>query len=70
MGLLADAIEVDLPGAWIDVDVLVPYARGDLLSRAHREGEVIAEEHGPDGTRLKARVPAALAGQFQATAHG
>ena len=24
MSLLADAIEVDLPGAWIDVDVLVP----------------------------------------------
>jgi len=70
MGHLADAIEADLPGAWIDVDVLVPYARGDLLSRAHREGEVIAEDHGPDGTRLKARVPAALAGQLQAAAHG
>ena len=70
MSLLADAIEVDLPGAWIDVDVLVPYARGDLLSRAHREGEVIAEDHGPDGTRLKARVPAALAGQLQGAAHG
>ena len=70
MSLLADAIEVDLPGAWIDVDVLVPYARGDLLSRAHREGEVIAEDHGPDGTRLKARVPAALAGQLKVAAHG
>lgn len=66
---LAAAIEADLPGAWVEVDVLVPYARGDLLSRAHREGEVIDEQHGPDGTRLKARVPAALAGQLQAEVH-
>lgn len=69
MDRLADAIEADLPGAWIDVDVLVAYSRGDLLSRAHSEGEVIAEEHGPDGTRLKARVPPALAGQLAAAAH-
>ena len=69
MGALADAIEADLPGAWVDVDVLVAYSRGDLISRAHREGEVIAEEHGPEGTRLKARVPASLAGQLQAAAH-
>ena len=69
MGLLADAVELDLPGAWVDVDVLVPYARGDLLSRAHREGEVLAQEHGSDGTRLKARVPAPLAAQLQAAVH-
>jgi GTP-binding protein HflX len=69
MDRLADAIEADLPGAWIDVDVLVAYSRGDLLSRAHSEGEVIAEEHGPEGTRLKARVPPALAGQLAAAAH-
>lgn len=70
MSVLADAIEADLPGAWIDVDVLLPYSRGDLLSRAHREGEVISEEHGAEGTRLKARVPPALAGQLQVAAHG
>lgn len=69
MDRLADAIDADLPGAWIDVDVLVAYSRGDLLSRAHSEGEVIAEEHGPEGTRLKARVPPALAGQLAAAAH-
>jgi GTP-binding protein HflX len=70
MAILADAIEADLPGAWVGVDVLVPYARGDLLSRAHREGEVVSEDHGVDGTRLQARVPAALAGQLQALPHG
>ena len=66
---LAEAIEVDLPGAWVEVNVLVPYTRGDLLSRAHREGEVLSEEHGDEGTRLKARVPPALAGQLQVRSH-
>ena len=66
---LGEAIEVDLPGAWVEVTVLVPYTRGDLLSRAHREGEVLSEEHGDEGTRLKARVPPALAGQLQVRSH-
>ena len=66
---LGEAIEVDLPGAWVEVNVLVPYTRGDLLSRAHREGEVLSEEHGDEGTRLKARVPPALAGQLQVRSH-
>ncbi|MCX8527468.1 MAG: GTPase HflX [Candidatus Nanopelagicales bacterium] len=66
---LGEAIELDLPGAWVEVNVLVPYTRGDLLSRAHREGEVISEEHGDLGTQLRARVPPALAGQLQARSH-
>jgi GTP-binding protein HflX len=61
---LLAAIETDLPTGLVDVDVLVPYARGDLLSRAHRTGEVLAEEHGQTGTRLRARVPEALAGEL------
>ena len=65
---LLEAIEEDLPGAWIEVDVLVPYSRGDLVSRAHRTGEVSAEEHGEQGTRLRARVPAALAAELTALA--
>ena len=61
---LREAIERDLPTHLVDVDVLVPYARGDLVSRAHRQGEVIGEEHGEVGTRLRARVPEALANEL------
>ncbi len=43
------------------VDVTVPYTRGDLVARLHDEGRVDATEHTEDGTRVKARVPAALA---------
>lgn len=45
----------------VTVDVTIPYSRGDLVARLHDEGRVDATEHHPDGTRVKARVPAALA---------
>ena len=45
----------------IAVDVTIPYKRGDLIARLHGEGRVDATEHTESGTRVKARVPAALA---------
>jgi len=45
----------------VDVDVLVPYDRGDLVARVHRDGEVIEERHEETGTRLIARVEPGLA---------
>ena len=53
------------------VDVVILYDRGDLVSRAHADGRVQQTEHISDGTRIKARVPVALAAtllrQFAAT---
>jgi GTP-binding protein HflX len=43
------------------VDVTIPYDRGDLIARMHSDGRVDATEHTESGTRIKARVPAALA---------
>ncbi len=63
---LLAAIDADLPTGLVEVRVLVPYARGDLVSRAHRHGEVRSVEHEADGTRLSARVPQALAGELLA----
>ncbi|MGH3411818.1 MAG: GTPase HflX [Marmoricola sp.] len=58
------AIETDLPHPDVEVTALVPYTRGDLLSRVHDHGEVIDVEHTGEGTRVKARVTAALAGEL------
>jgi GTP-binding protein HflX len=52
------------------IDVVIPYDRGDLVSRVHADGRVQQTEHNSDGTRIKARVPVALAAalrQFAAT---
>src|SRR5690625_1861707 len=43
------------------VDVVIPYVRGDLVAQVHEHGRVAQAEHGEGGTRIRARVPAALA---------
>ena len=61
---LRDALEAALPHRDREVRALVPYSRGDLVSRAHDEGEVLHVGHGPDGTELQARVPLPLAAEL------
>jgi GTP-binding protein HflX len=68
LAALRDAIEAALPRLDTQVRVIVPYERGDLLARAHADGEVLRAEHGSDGTLLEARVPPALAAQLEAAA--
>jgi GTP-binding protein HflX len=58
---LRAAIEARLPGPSNEVRALVPYQRGELVSRVHATGDVLAEEHTPDGTRIHAMVDGALA---------
>jgi len=61
---LRDLVAQELPKPSIDVDVLLPYDRGDLVSRLHDEAEVIASEHTLEGTRVKARVHPGLASEL------
>jgi GTPase len=49
-------IDVELPRPSVEIEVLVPYTHGRLVARAHTDGEVISEEHTPEGTLLKVRV--------------
>jgi GTP-binding protein HflX len=66
LAALRDAIEAALPRLDVQVKVTVPYRRGDLVARAHAEGEVLAVDHIADGTLLEARVPPGLAAQLEA----
>ena len=65
---LWEAIESRLPHPDVEVKLVVPYSRGDLVSRAHSTGEVVAFSHVEDGTLLEARVPAGLAAELHAAA--
>jgi GTP-binding protein HflX len=58
---LINAIEASLPRPKVEVRTLIPYSRGDLVSRIHEEGEILREQHLADGTALHARVDGALA---------
>ncbi|AWN29886.1 MULTISPECIES: GTPase HflX [Streptomyces] len=62
---LLTLLDEELPRPQVEIEVLVPYTQGALVSRAHAEGEVISEEHTADGTVLKARVHEELAAEFQ-----
>ncbi|MEU6933223.1 GTPase HflX [Streptomyces sp. NPDC046385] len=61
MEQLLALLESELPRPQIETEVLVPYTEGGLVSRVHAEGEVLSEEHTPEGTLLKARVHEELA---------
>ena len=68
LAALRDAIEAALPRLDAQVRLIVPYGRGDLVARAHADGEVLHAEHVADGTLLEARVPPGLAAQLEAAA--
>ncbi|GAA1695676.1 GTPase HflX [Kribbella sp. NPDC056951] len=61
---LREFLEGALPQPHISLDLLLPYDRGDLVSRIHSEGSVEQLEHTADGTRVTARVHPALAGDL------
>ena len=50
-----------LPRPDVEVDLTVPFDRGDLVSRAHADGEILTVDHVAEGTRLHARVDEGLA---------
>lgn len=50
------------------VQVVIPYARGDLTTAIYEQGSVLGERHTAEGTWIKARVPAALCGRLAAFA--
>jgi GTPase len=58
---LRERIAELLPKPDQEVEVLVPYARGELVARVHREGEVLTERHVEQGTVLHAKVRPDLA---------
>jgi GTP-binding protein HflX len=70
IGELLAAIDADLPRTLVDVDVVVPYERGDLLARVYREGDVVSVDHEERGSHLKARVAEDLARELDSVAAG
>jgi GTP-binding protein HflX len=58
---LRTQISARLPRPQVKVDVLLPYARGDLVSRMHDLGDIDELEHVANGTRITGRVSSDLA---------
>ncbi|SDL08422.1 GTP-binding protein HflX [Nocardioides sp. YR527] len=60
------AVETDLPRPGVEFSALLPYERGDLVNRIHQHGEIDHLEHTPEGTVVKGRANADLAGELAA----
>lgn len=65
---LVRRIETALPDPGVEIDVVVPYDRGDLVAQAHEHGQVLHTEYLDKGTRLHARVSPQLAEQIDGVA--
>jgi GTP-binding protein HflX len=63
---LLAAIEDALPHPNIEIEAVIPFSRGDLVSAIHERGEVISEEYLPEGTAIRARVDGSLAKRIEA----
>jgi GTP-binding protein HflX len=61
---LLDALSTHLRAMQPVVELHIPYERGDVLAAVHREGEVLVETHGDQGTVVQARLDAASRAQF------
>jgi GTP-binding protein HflX len=64
--LLKTAIEEALPHPAIEIEVVIPYNRGDLVNKFHRLGEIDLEAHEETGTRIRGRVDGRLESELLA----
>jgi GTP-binding protein HflX len=62
---LIKAIESSLPKPKVEINAIIPFSRGDLVSAVHEQGEIISEEYLPEGTKLHAMVGGALARKIE-----
>ncbi len=62
---LVKAIESSLPKPKVEINAVIPFSRGDLVSAVHEQGEIISEEYLPEGTMLHAMVGGALARKIE-----
>jgi hypothetical protein len=48
----------------VPMDILIPYAHGELVNLAHTHGFIEEVEHLETGTHLRGRLPLELAGRY------
>jgi GTP-binding protein HflX len=67
-GLLGERVEEFLDAHAIEVRLLLPYDRGDLLAALHREGRVVKTEPVDDGISVTAKISPAVVHRYEAFA--
>jgi GTP-binding protein HflX len=62
---LLHAIESSLPRPSVEINLVIPYNRGDLIHAIHERGEIFTEEYVAEGTSIHARVDGGLAQRIE-----
>lgn len=62
---LLAGIEGELFESYLEIDVLMPFERGDLLSHFHEDGQVQEVMNSEEGTRVKGLIPRRLLIHFE-----
>ncbi len=62
---LEEKIASKLPKPEIEFEGLIPYHRGDLISRIHLSGQLLGTEYQEEGTMVHARVEPVLAAELE-----
>jgi GTP-binding protein HflX len=62
---LLHAIESSLPRPSVEIKVVIPYDRGDLVHAIHERGEIFSEQYIAEGTSIHARVDGGLAQRIE-----
>ena len=63
---LLHAIEETVVKTWVQVDVVIPYQEGALVSLFHEEGTIDQATHTADGVHIVGRIPVRLAHRYDA----
>ncbi len=61
---LCEKISAVLASSMEPVQVMIPFARGELVELFHRRGSIDSEEHEPEGTYITGRIPRSLRGYY------
>jgi GTP-binding protein HflX len=64
MNELLEAIGAALSRLRVEVELHIPFDRGDLVAKAHERGDVLKETYSEDGTHLIARIERDSLGEF------
>ena len=62
---LLHAIESSLPRPSVEINVVIPYDRGDLVHAIHERGEIFSEQYIAEGTSIHARVDGGLSQRIE-----
>jgi GTPase len=61
---LLERIATELSGARVEVRLLIPFDRGDVVARLHEHAEVVSESYSESGTQVVAQLPKEMVVDF------